>query len=152
MQLDGGGAGVGQALPAPVRARRLRAGDPPRVRGRGFRRGIHAGTARAGRTPARRTCASRDQLSSTTRRTSVKYFSIYIPDAKTNSGRPEGKRKEEMDRFIADSLASGTLLMGGGFLSIRQHGCVMRRSNGKSEVIDGPYAESKELLGGFAML
>ena len=82
----------------------------------------------------------------------MKYFSIYIPYAKTNSGRPEGKRKEEMDRFIADSLASGTLLMGGGFLSIRQHGCVMRRSNGKSEVIDGPYAESKELLGGFAML
>jgi hypothetical protein len=82
----------------------------------------------------------------------MKYFSIYIPDPKTNSGRPEGKHKEEMDRFIADSLASGTLLSGGGFLSVRQHGCVMRRTNGKSEVIDGPYAESKELLGGFAML
>ena len=28
----------------------------------------------------------------------------------------------------------------------------MRQTNGKSSVIDGPYAESKELLGGFAML
>jgi hypothetical protein len=80
----------------------------------------------------------------------MKYFSIYIP--KTNAGRPEGKRKEEMDEFIENSLKSGQLLMGGGFLSIKQHGCVMRRSNGKTSVIDGPYTESKELLGGFAML
>jgi len=82
----------------------------------------------------------------------MKYFSIYIPDPKTNAGRPEGKRKEEMDKFIEKSLSSGQLLMGGGFLSIKQHGCVMRRSDGKTSVIDGPYAESKELLGGFAML
>jgi hypothetical protein len=29
---------------------------------------------------------------------------------------------------------------------------VVRRTKGKISVIDGPYAESKELLGGFAML
>ena len=28
----------------------------------------------------------------------------------------------------------------------------MRRSNGESRVIDGPYVETKELIGGFAML
>jgi hypothetical protein len=28
----------------------------------------------------------------------------------------------------------------------------VRRSSGKSSVIDGPYVESKELIGGFAML
>ena len=33
------------------------------------------------------------------------------------------------------------------------HGyCVVRRTNGTAAVIDGPYAESKELIGGFAML
>jgi hypothetical protein len=82
----------------------------------------------------------------------MKYFSIYIPDPKTNAGRPEGKRKEEMDEFIEKSLKSGQLLLGGGFLSVTRNGVVMRRSNGKISVIDGPYAESKELLGGFAML
>jgi hypothetical protein len=82
----------------------------------------------------------------------MKYFSIYIPDPKTNAGQLTGKRKENMDALIAESLQRGELLSGGGFLSIKQHGCVVRRTKGKNVVIDGPYAESKELLGGFAML
>ena len=83
----------------------------------------------------------------------MKYFSIYIPDAKTNpAAPPTGEKKERMDKFVADAIARGELLMGGGFLSVRQHGAIVRRTNGKSNVIDGPYAESKELLGGFAML
>jgi hypothetical protein len=83
----------------------------------------------------------------------VKYFSIYVPDSKTNpASPPTGEKKVAMDKFIADAIQRGELLMGGGFLSIKQHGCVVRRTNGKSAVIDGPYAESKELLGGFAML
>jgi len=82
----------------------------------------------------------------------MKYFSIYIPDPKTNAGAPTGARKEQMDRFIGESLSNGTLLMGGGFLSVTKNGAVLRRTNGQTSVIDGPYAESKELLGGFAML
>jgi len=83
----------------------------------------------------------------------MRYFSTYIPDPKTNGGGPTtGKQKEQMDKFVADAVQRGELIMGGGFLSIKQHGCVVRRENGASRVIDGPYAESKELLGGFAML
>jgi hypothetical protein len=83
----------------------------------------------------------------------MKYFSIYIPDPKTNAAaKPTGKYKEDMDKFVADAIARGELLQGGGFLSIKDHGVIMRRTNGKSSVIDGPYTESKELLGGFAML
>jgi len=82
----------------------------------------------------------------------MKYLGIYIPDPKTNAGRLTGKRKEDMDAFLAGAIQRGELLMGGGFRSIREHGCVVRRTNGKSAVIDGPYAESKELIGGFAML
>lgn len=83
----------------------------------------------------------------------MKYFSIYIPDPHTNPAqRPSAEKKETMDKFVADAIARGELLQGGGFLSIRQHGAIVRRTNGTSSVIDGPYAESKELLGGFAML
>lgn len=83
----------------------------------------------------------------------MRYFSIYIPDPKTNASGPlTGKRKEAMDQFVEASLKRGEFLSGGGFLSIKQHGSVVRRTNGKNSVIDGPYAESKELLGGFAML
>lgn len=82
----------------------------------------------------------------------MRYFSIYLPDQKTNAGAPNGKHKEELERFVADSARRGELIMGGGFLSITRQGAVVRRTNGKISVIDGPYAESKELLGGFAML
>ena len=83
----------------------------------------------------------------------MKFFSIYIPDPKTNpAGRPQGKHKEEMDKYVAGALERGELLDGGGFLPLKTTGVVMRRSNGKSTIIDGPYAESKELVGGFAML
>jgi hypothetical protein len=82
----------------------------------------------------------------------MKFFSIYVPDPASNAGRPTGARKQAMDEFVAQSIARGQLLMGGGFLSLREHGVVMRRSNGATRVVDGPYAESKELLGGFALL
>jgi len=83
----------------------------------------------------------------------MKYFSIYVPDPNTNPAGPStGEKKERMDAFVAAAIARGELLQGGGFLSIKDHGCVVRRTNGKSALIDGPYAESKELVGGFAML
>lgn len=83
----------------------------------------------------------------------MKYFSIYIPDPKTNPAQaPSGQQKEEMDRFVAAAIARGEFLGGGGFLPLKDHGAVVRRVNGESQVVDGPYAESKELIGGFAML
>jgi hypothetical protein len=83
----------------------------------------------------------------------MKYFSIYIPDSKTNPAhRPTGKEKEAMDAFVADAVKRGEFLSGGGFLSLATNGAIVRRTQGKSSVIDGPYAESKELVGGFAML
>jgi hypothetical protein len=85
--------------------------------------------------------------------TTMKYFSIYIPDPKTNPAqRPTGEQKERMDKFVAEAIARGELLMGGGFLPVQTHGAIVRRTHGKHAVIDGPYAESKELVGGFAML
>ncbi|HZP64934.1 MAG TPA: YciI family protein [Rudaea sp.] len=82
----------------------------------------------------------------------MKYFSIYIPDQSTNPGRPSPEKEERMNKFVAEALARGEFISGGGFLSIKEHGAVVRRVNGNAIVIDGPYAESKELLGGFAML
>jgi len=83
----------------------------------------------------------------------MKFFSIYIPDAKTNTAhQPTAKEREAMDAFVGDAIQRGEFLSVGGFASLAQNGAVVRRTNGKSSVIDGPYAESKELVGGFAML
>ncbi len=82
----------------------------------------------------------------------MKYFSNYIPDPKTNAGGPTAEKAQKMNAFVGEALARGEFLTGGGFLPVKTHGAVVRRVNGASSVIDGPYTESKELLGGFAML
>jgi len=82
----------------------------------------------------------------------MKYFSIYIPDAKTNAHAATPEKQEAMGKFVADAIARGEFISGGGFLSLANEGAVVRRTNGKSKVVDGPYVESKELIGGFAML
>jgi hypothetical protein len=83
----------------------------------------------------------------------VKYFSIYIPNANTNPAhKPSGAEKDRMDKFVGEAIARGEFLSGGGFLPVKTHGAVVRRTNGKHAVIDGPYAEAKEIIGGFAML
>jgi hypothetical protein len=82
----------------------------------------------------------------------MRYFSIYTPDQKTNASRPTGQHDGEMDKFVKKSIERGEFISGGGFLPITKSGAILRRSGGKTSVIDGPYAESKELIGGFAML
>ncbi len=82
----------------------------------------------------------------------MRYFSIYVPDQKTNAGRPSQQKQEEMNQFVGAAIQRGEFVSGGGFLSVKDHGCIVRRMNGKNSIVDGPYAESKELLGGFAML
>lgn len=82
----------------------------------------------------------------------MKYFSIYTPDPKTNGGGPTVEKQQEMGKFVQASIERGEFLSGGGFASIVKDGSVVRRANGKSTIVDGPYAESKELLGGFAIL
>ena len=82
----------------------------------------------------------------------MKYFSIYIPDAVTNCEGQTSQQQQEMQKFVEGAIARGEFLQGGGFLSIVEKGAVVRRVNGETRLIDGPYAESKELIGGFAML
>jgi hypothetical protein len=89
---------------------------------------------------------------STTENLEMKYFSIYIPDEVTNCQGQSPEQQQAMQKFVGDAIARGEFIQGGGFLSLVELGVVMRRVNGETRVIDGPYAESKELIGGFAML
>jgi hypothetical protein len=83
----------------------------------------------------------------------MKYFSIYIPNPETNPARkPTAEQQQRMEKFVGESIARGEFLSGGGFLPLKTHGAVVRRTQGKHSVIDGPYAEAKEMVGGFAML
>lgn len=79
----------------------------------------------------------------------MRFLVLYKP-AKFGSGPPSPEYLANMERLIAESQKSGELVMTGGLrLSGKQ---VRMDSAGAYAVTDGPYAEAKELVGGFAIL
>jgi hypothetical protein len=58
---------------------------------------------------------------------------------------------EEMGKFIEDTTKSGNFVTGAG-LQPSSAGTRVRLSGGKITVKDGPFAESKEIVGGYAIM
>jgi hypothetical protein len=57
----------------------------------------------------------------------------------------------EMGKLIEESFKSGILLATEGCLPTPL-GARIRRTNGQFKVTDGPFAEAKEIVGGFALI
>jgi hypothetical protein len=58
---------------------------------------------------------------------------------------------EAMGQFVQRTLKDGTLVETGGLLPSKD-GLRIRLSNGKITVTDGPFSETKEVIGGWAIL
>jgi hypothetical protein len=58
---------------------------------------------------------------------------------------------DAMGEFIERSRKAGTLIDTGGLLPSKE-GLRIRVANGKLSVSDGPFSESKEVIGGWAIL
>lgn len=79
----------------------------------------------------------------------MRFLSIY-KTAETGVP-PSPEHIAEMTQLIEESMKAGTLLATEGCLPSAL-GARVRLSNGKLTVTDGPFTESKELVGGFAIL
>jgi hypothetical protein len=66
--------------------------------------------------------------------------------------KPNLKEVEEMGKFNDDLAKSGIEILSADGLHPQQKGTRISFVTGKPQVIDGPYIESKEVLGGFWML
>ena len=64
---------------------------------------------------------------------------------------PPAALMEAMDKFVQKSLQDGTLVDTGGLLPSKD-GTRVRLARGKITVTDGPFTESKEVIGGYAIL
>ncbi len=60
-------------------------------------------------------------------------------------------QQEQMGKLMAQMHSAGVLLSAVG-LEASAKGACLRMSNGKPLVLDGPFAETKELLGGFVLI
>lgn len=63
---------------------------------------------------------------------------------------PQGLH-EEMGIFVSENLKKGVLINTGG-LRPTSEGARIRLSRGKVSVIDGPFTEAKEVVGGYALV
>jgi hypothetical protein len=66
-------------------------------------------------------------------------------------GGPPQALMDAMDAYIGENVASGVFLDGGGLFGTEDAVNFVVR-NGETTRVDGPYAEAKEVVGGWALL
>ena len=79
----------------------------------------------------------------------MKFLSVY-KNVERNTP-PSQEEMERMGKLVEDGFKSGSLLATEGCLPTSL-GARIRISNGKVTVTDGPFSETKEVIGGFALL
>ena len=75
------------------------------------------------------------------------------PNERKDAGREEGERRyDRMLKFAADLQKRGLLIRTESLLSPEVESTRIRKRDGRAAVVDGPFAEAKEVLGGFFLL
>jgi hypothetical protein len=82
---------------------------------------------------------------------SMKYLTFIRHSEAHRQAGPPPALLEAMGKFVAKSLKEGTLVDTGGLLPSKD-GVRVRLAKGKITVTDGPFTESKEVIGGWAIL
>src|SRR5882672_12364642 len=78
----------------------------------------------------------------------MKFLMTYAQTSKTP---PTPEHMAAIGKFSQDMAASGVLLMTGG-LQRPTRGTQLKLTGGKFTATDGPFAETKELIDGFALI
>ena len=84
----------------------------------------------------------------------MKYICFGYLDTKRWATLSEGEQNAAIDECFAydDVLKKNGYWVAGEGLQGPENAATLRRQNGKTSVTDGPYAETKELLGGLLIL
>jgi hypothetical protein len=81
----------------------------------------------------------------------MKYLTFIRHSESHRQAGPPPALMEAMGKFIQKSIKDGTLVDTGGLLPSKD-GARVRLSGGKITVTDGPFTESKEIIGGWAII
>ena len=81
----------------------------------------------------------------------MRYLTFIRHSESLRSTPPPAALLEAMGKFIERSTKEGVLVDTGGLLPSKD-GARVRLSRGKITVTDGPFTESKEVIGGWAIL
>jgi hypothetical protein len=82
----------------------------------------------------------------------MRFLGLLKADKESEAGAPPRKElMEKMGKFIEEITKAGVLVATAG-LQPSSKGARVRLANGKVTVIDGPFAETKELVASYALL
>jgi len=82
----------------------------------------------------------------------MRFMGLLFADEDTEAGvMPEEKGLAAMGAFVEEASKAGVLLAGEG-LKPSAHGARIRYDGSKRTVVDGPFAETKELIAGYSIL
>jgi hypothetical protein len=81
----------------------------------------------------------------------MKYLTFIRHSESYRASPPPPALMDAMGKFVQRSLKEGTLVDTGGLLPSKD-GVRVRLAGGKITVTDGPFSESKEVIGGWAIL
>jgi hypothetical protein len=82
----------------------------------------------------------------------MRFFMTIMPSPDYEAGKPvPEKLMAAMGPFIEKSVQSGALISTAG-LKRSQSGTRLRGDSGRVAIIDGPFTESKEVIGGYAVI
>ncbi len=81
----------------------------------------------------------------------MKYLAFLRHSESHRQAGPPPALLEAMHEFVQKSLADGSLVDTGGLLPSKD-GARIRLERGKITVTDGPFTESKEVIGGWAII
>ena len=75
---------------------------------------------------------------------------MYLVKHPVRSGNPTPELMEAMGKLADREIKAGRMLDCGGLMPV-QTGAQVRIADGKLSVIDGPFVEAKEVIGGYAI-
>jgi hypothetical protein len=81
----------------------------------------------------------------------MRYLTFIRHSESYRQSGPPAALMEAMGKFVEKSMKDGTLVDTGGLLPSKE-GARVRLANGKITLTDGPVTESKEVIGGWAIL
>jgi hypothetical protein len=81
----------------------------------------------------------------------MRFLGYTLGDPAAPAGEPNPEIYEEMGRFVEEATKAGVLVATGG-LDAPANGTKVIRKDGKFTVLDGPFTEAKELVGGWALM
>jgi hypothetical protein len=81
----------------------------------------------------------------------MKFLGYTIGDPSTPMPEPSPDLYQRMDELVEEATKAGIILATGGLVDPNE-GIKVNYHNGEFTVLDGPFTEAKELIGGWALM